>query len=232
MRAFSTTGTTGIPKIVPIPDDIMAAREQILIGALAKTGFGAVRTLFIDYARDSILGVRFADIAAKTDHLRVLFPSQGTIEGTLKQFDDENVDGIVSTPSGLYNYAKAAGQNSHKFAWMLSASSRLLKTVAAEVVTNLGPNLWSLYACTEGGHIALASVEQINATDDCVGTVIDGVQVAIDHGEIKIKGPGTISGYPDNPELTAEKFKDGWYFTGDLGRLDGNILYLTGRKPS
>ncbi|TPF96993.1 AMP-binding protein [Bifidobacterium sp. UTCIF-39] len=51
-------------------------------------------------------------------------------------------------------------------------------------------------------------------------------------GEIQIKGTSVFPRYHKNDEATKSSFtEDGWYVTGDLGRLDGNgFLYITGRK--
>jgi acyl-coenzyme A synthetase/AMP-(fatty) acid ligase len=49
-------------------------------------------------------------------------------------------------------------------------------------------------------------------------------------GEIAISGPSLAIGYWKDPELTAEKFRDGWWRSGDLGRLDAdNYLWVSGR---
>lgn len=48
-------------------------------------------------------------------------------------------------------------------------------------------------------------------------------------GQILARGPSVNDGYYENPEATAESFRDGWLHTGDLGyRADGN-LYVCGR---
>jgi malonyl-CoA/methylmalonyl-CoA synthetase len=49
-------------------------------------------------------------------------------------------------------------------------------------------------------------------------------------GEIWIKGPGITPGYWQKPEATARAFADGWFRTGDLGRVDAEgYYYLTDR---
>ena len=46
-----------------------------------------------------------------------------------------------------------------------------------------------------------------------------------------VRGPNIMKGYWRNPELTAEKVKNGWLHTGDIGYLDTDgFIYLMDRK--
>ncbi|MFZ5791006.1 MAG: AMP-binding protein [Pseudomonadota bacterium] len=51
------------------------------------------------------------------------------------------------------------------------------------------------------------------------------------YGEIELRGPSVFSAYRDNPAANREAFTaDGWFRTGDLGRLDADgFLYVAGR---
>jgi long-chain acyl-CoA synthetase len=50
-------------------------------------------------------------------------------------------------------------------------------------------------------------------------------------GEIIVRGPNVTEGYLKRPEETAAAFRDGWFYTGDIGRMDeGGHLYLLDRK--
>ena len=63
------------------------------------------------------------------------------------------------------------------------------------------------------------------------GQALPGLTVEIRDGEIVAKGPNIMKGYYNRPEETAEVIKDGWLYTGDLGRIEkGGFLYITGRK--
>lgn len=44
-------------------------------------------------------------------------------------------------------------------------------------------------------------------------------------GEIAIRGPNVFAGYLDDPAGTAEAFHEGWFLTGDLGRMDADGLF-------
>jgi len=49
-------------------------------------------------------------------------------------------------------------------------------------------------------------------------------------GELQIRTPFIMSGYLDAPELTARAFQDGWFRTGDMGRVrEGGVVELVGR---
>lgn len=50
-------------------------------------------------------------------------------------------------------------------------------------------------------------------------------------GEIAVKGPQVMKGYLRNEEETARTIKDGWMYSGDLGRFDEDgLLYIVDRK--
>ena len=59
----------------------------------------------------------------------------------------------------------------------------------------------------------------------------DGKEVEVGQiGEIIARGPQIMKGYLKDPNATAKKIKDGWYHSGDLGRLDEEgYLYVLGR---
>lgn len=88
------------------------------------------------------------------------------------------------------------------------------------------------YGLTETSPIATANgFESPNVVFGSVGYINDSVQVRIaEDGEILLKGDNVMIGYYKEPQLTAETLKDGWFHTGDIGKIEGRFLYITDRK--
>jgi malonyl-CoA/methylmalonyl-CoA synthetase len=64
-----------------------------------------------------------------------------------------------------------------------------------------------------------------------VGFPLPGVELRLSDREIQLRGPNVFAGYWEQPKATAESFTDGWFRTGDLGRLDPDgYLHILGRS--
>lgn len=110
--------------------------------------------------------------------------------------------------------------------------------VASELET-LGWQIACGYGLTETSPI-ISMIAPGEGHLDTVGKTIDQVSVRIDAvngqtiGEVVVKGPNVFSGYLNQPDKTKEAFtQDGWFRTGDLGKIDqhGRIV-LSGRAST
>ena len=103
---------------------------------------------------------------------------------------------------------------------------------------DLGIPVANGYGLTEAGTaITVNDLKPFRA--DTVGKPLPGMQVRIVNpgsdgiGEVSVRSKTVMSGYLNEPELTAETMVDGWLMTGDLGRIDSSgHLQLFGRKKN
>jgi acyl-CoA synthetase (AMP-forming)/AMP-acid ligase II len=99
------------------------------------------------------------------------------------------------------------------------------------------------YGLTEGGPVPLANVRCSLKKRGSCGRLVPGSEVKIvaedgvtelgpgQVGELVVRNPGLAKGYWKLPEATAQKFRDGWLYTGDLMRFDEDgYYYFVGRK--
>jgi len=127
---------------------------------------------------------------------------------------------------------------------VMGRKMRLLVTGGSKFDPAIGRDLYSLgftilqaYGLTETS--AAASINTVDeAHIDTVGRPLPGNEIKIlppetegGDGEIAIRGPVVMAGYYNRPEATAQVMQDGWFLSGDLGRMDAEgRLQITGRK--
>ncbi len=96
----------------------------------------------------------------------------------------------------------------------------------------IGVNLHNGYGLTETSPVTNVNTFEVFEFGS-VGPSLPDTQVKIaEDGEILIKGPQVMKGYFNKPDDTKATFTaDGWFMTGDIGRLDERgCLYITDRK--
>ena len=107
-----------------------------------------------------------------------------------------------------------------------------------------GARMYQGYGLTEAGPIITATPVEGDPKYESTGLPYPDTDVKImdlqlgeiemppnNDGEIIVRGPQVMKAYLDNEDATKEALRDGWLYTGDIGRLDENgYLYIVGRK--
>lgn len=113
-----------------------------------------------------------------------------------------------------------------------------LDTSLVDDFSALGVRTLQGYGLTECSPL-LAGNNDFYFNPKSTGVAIPGVELKIDCpgadgiGEILAKGDNIMLGYYNDDTATKEVFRDGWFCTGDLGRMDADgALYITGRRKN
>ena len=148
-------------------------------------------------------------------------------------------NGLLRDTIGVNIGKKLFGQVHESFGGKLriaiSAGSRFDEAVAKDF-HKLGFTILQGYGLTETSGAATATYENDNKIGS-VGKPMFNADIKIADpdadgvGEVLIKGEMVFAGYYNNPDATADAFtEDGWFRSGDLGRVDSDgHLYIVGR---
>lgn len=131
------------------------------------------------------------------------------------------------------------------FTFNAAPSSADLKQRIREILPNASRNIGTTYGLTESSTAATyASAAELEADPGTVGRPIPTVELEIRdesgrqvpdgaEGEICLRGPLVMLGYWNNESATSESIgEDGWFRTGDLGRVENDYLYVVSRRSN
>jgi long-chain acyl-CoA synthetase len=189
-------------------------------GATALVGVPRLWYLFHKKIWDSV--------TARPLPVRILFRSLLSCNGMLRDW--------LGINAGPWLFRKVHQSFGGKLRLAVSGGASFDVDVARDF-HRLGFTILQGYGLTETSGAATVTRFEDNKIGS-VGTPLNGVEVKIDEpnddgvGEVLIRGPVVMSGYYKNPEANREAFtSDGWFRTGDLGRMDKhNHLYIAGRR--
>jgi long-chain acyl-CoA synthetase len=150
-----------------------------------------------------------------------------------KRLRREPVPGFLAFQHGLARklvYSKIIEKTGGRVRFFVSGGAPLSKDIA-EFFYTLGLTVIEGYGLTETSPVvACNTIEGVRF--GTVGRPIPGVEVRIaPDGEILTRGPNLMKGYYKKEAETREVMENGWFKTGDIGRLDEEgFLIITDRK--
>jgi len=174
----------------------------------------------------------------------VLKSDLGSVETLVASMRDEGATFTYLVPSMLRMLlASATGRGLvlPSLRMLFSSSDKLSVEERRLVRERLNPRFYEGYATSEGGLVTLSSPEDQLRHAGAVGRPVLDVELEIvddDHrlvprgevGRVRFRSPSVPEGYYRNPEATAERFRDGWFYPGDLAsQNEEGYVFLKGR---
>ena len=106
-------------------------------------------------------------------------------------------------------------------------SGAMLSPDTIRFLSAIGMYLRQFYGSSEAAAVSVHTAHEFKP--ESVGIVAPGRTARIDSGgEILVDREGAFEGYYRNPEATEERFRGGWYHTGDAGYIDedGHLIFI------
>ncbi|MDO9488407.1 MAG: class I adenylate-forming enzyme family protein [Sphingomonadaceae bacterium] len=257
-----TSGTTGHPKGALLSQRALAHGVMLglLLGAMNDAAFAKDNGLSPEAAGSSIhsptiIGGPLFHLGGVNPFLRCLYTGTPTIllrkwdaESVLALIAREQVRRIAMVPTMYWDLLRApdpAGAlGSIRF--ISSGAAPILPGLVAELRQRIPQLLLgNTYGSTEtSGYVASSYGRDFLEHPTSCGHVLPTVHVRLiaddgrdvangEAGEICVRSAAVMDSYLDDPDATAAAFIDGWFRTGDIGRMnDAGLLHIVDRKKN
>ena len=184
----------------------------------------------------------------------VTYPTPVDVVKNAQLIERYKISLLVTTPTFLRGYLKRAEPEQFASIKLLVTGAEKLPLQLAEVFEQkFGKHVLEGYGLTETAPVVSTNLPdpapsrptdtvQSSSRVGSVGKMLPGEAAQIrdpetnkllsphELGMLWLKGPNIFEGYLNEPKRTADVLRDGWFKTGDLGRLDEDgFLYIEGR---
>jgi len=196
-----TSGTTGTPKAVPLTHRNLLTSIRAAMAAWRWRRYDILVHALPLFHQHGLGGLHATLIAGSSLHLLPRFDPQELIGAT------EKATVLFAVPT---MYQRLEGKSGSRLRLCISGSAPLSRAVARHAEEVLGRAPLVRYGTTESG---LGTSQVISdPPPDTVGIPLPGVELRLgEDGEIQLRGPQVATAFLE---------KDGWFRTGDIGRLD------------
>ena len=240
-RIILTSGTTGDPKAVALTHEIAMARNA-RFEYIAGSRLAVVSRMYMNMGLASALGFQF--LTRILGRGGTVFFRGDSIENTLRSFELFQIQAMLATPATLAQLLSLCDRNPSieiHFDTIISSGGLLSKTLAERVRPRLCSQLVTCYGSTESAIGAIASTHRIADIKGAAGYITPGMRYEIVDSDDNPVPPGTegilriasefgVDHYIDDPVESAQAFRNGWFYPGDIGSLrPDNLLMLSGR---
>ncbi len=236
-----TSGTAGRPKGVMLTygnlqSDVDACIEHA--GLLKRHAFIGIIPLFHSFGMTATMLAPIQLGAAVIYQAR--FSALATLQA-IRSHPQAIVFGVPSMFGAILRLESAKPADFKDVYAMISGGEPLPAVIRQGFEKRLGTTVYEGYGLTETSPVVSLNTPAMHRPTS-VGKTIPQVGVRIvddegnvlppgEEGEVWLKGPMIMKGYYNLPAETAAAMNDGYFKTGDLGKVDAHgYLYITGRK--
>jgi fatty-acyl-CoA synthase len=233
-----TSGTTGLPKCYAISHYNNATLFN-MAHAFELSGRDVVLTVFPMFGRVGFCWMAFSVMYGIRNVLMNFDAGQAL---RLIEQEKVTVTNLVPTMGAMLLAAPGlAKADLGSLRAVIFAGSLLPATVREGVMQRICPGLWEYYGMQESCTLVVSTPDDRRRRPDSVGRPILFAEVRVvdaqgrdlppgENGAVVGRSPSSVVAYHQNPQKSAETFRDGWLHTGDLGRLDEEgYLFISGR---